>query len=274
MNIGLGGKGNALAPRCPARADRRRRLRAQAHEDWGHDPRRHRLLPLGSPTRWDIQVMIHTDTLNESGFVENTRGGHEGRTIHAFHTGGGRGRRPCARHHQGSAGSPTSLALLHQPPPGPFTVNIDRRASRHARGVPPPVEIHPEDVAFAESPYPGARPSPPRTFPPRHGRPSRSSASDSQAMGRVGESDHPHLGKTARTRMMKAARSPLWPEETGGQTTNCAPPGDIREISRSPVRWPHGGGPRDRSHRGGAKRAAISCSGRPPSSGWKPRGWC
>ena len=68
-----------------------RRLRAQAARGLGHDAGRDRQLPLSVADDYDIQVMIHTDTLNEFGFVEDTIAAFKGRTIHAFHTEGAGG---------------------------------------------------------------------------------------------------------------------------------------------------------------------------------------
>ncbi len=69
------------------------------HEDWGTTPAAIDCA-LRVADEMDVQVAIHTDTLNESGFVEDTIAAFKGRTIHAYHTEGA-GRRPCARHHQG-----------------------------------------------------------------------------------------------------------------------------------------------------------------------------
>jgi urease subunit alpha len=61
------------------------------HEDWGTTPGGDRHCCLSVADQYDVQVMIHTDTLNESGFVENTIAAIKGRTIHAFHTEGAGG---------------------------------------------------------------------------------------------------------------------------------------------------------------------------------------
>ena len=91
MNLGFAGKGNAALPGGAGRADRGRRLRAQAARGLGHDAGGDRLLPRRSPTTTTSRCMIHTDTLNESGFVEDTIAAFKGRTIHAFHTEGAGG---------------------------------------------------------------------------------------------------------------------------------------------------------------------------------------
>jgi urease subunit alpha len=66
-------------------------MRPEAARGLGHHAGRDRQLPVASPTRIDVQVAIHTDTLNESGFVEDTIAAFKGRTIHAFHTEGAGG---------------------------------------------------------------------------------------------------------------------------------------------------------------------------------------
>ncbi len=89
MNLAFAGKGNAALP--PALQSRSGRgLRLKLHEDWGTTRASHRQLPHRAD-EFDIQVMIHTDTLNESGFVEDTIAAFKGRTIHAFHTEGAGG---------------------------------------------------------------------------------------------------------------------------------------------------------------------------------------
>ena len=87
----------------------------------------------------DVQVAIHTDTLNESGFVETTtRGDRRPHDPHVPHRR--RRRRPRARHHQG--GGRAERAALVDQPDAPVHGQHDRRASRHADGVPPPRPGH------------------------------------------------------------------------------------------------------------------------------------
>ncbi len=91
--------------------------------------------------------MIHTDTLNESGFVEDSIAALKGRTIHAFHTeGAGGGHAPDIIK---ICGSRTS-SVLDTPDPALHRQHAGR-ASRHADGLPPSVALDPEDIAFAES---------------------------------------------------------------------------------------------------------------------------
>ena len=99
VNTGFFGKGNASA-----RGPLKEQVAAGAcglklHEDWGTTPSAIDTC-LAVAEDMDVQVAIHTDTLNESGFVENTIAAFKGRTIHAFHTEGAGGG-PCAGHHQG-----------------------------------------------------------------------------------------------------------------------------------------------------------------------------
>jgi urease subunit alpha len=106
----------------------------------------------------DVQVAIHTDTLNESGFVETTIAAFKGRTIHTFHTeGAGGGHAPDIIK---AAASPTCCRL--DQPDAPYTVNtIDEHLDMLmvCHHLDPAIA---EDVAFAESRI-RARPSPPKT---------------------------------------------------------------------------------------------------------------
>jgi urease subunit alpha len=91
MNLGFLGKGNASLPaalreQIDAGADR-----PEAARRLGHHARRHRATAWTWPTAIDIQVAIHSDTLNESGFVEDTIAATKGRTLCAFHTEGAGG---------------------------------------------------------------------------------------------------------------------------------------------------------------------------------------
>ena len=135
MNLGFLGKGNASLAPAAARADRGRRDRPEAARGLGHDAGGDRQLPARSPTRCDVQVAIHTDTLNESGFVETRSPRFKGRTIHTYHTeGAGGGHAPdiikVVRRAERAAVVDQSDAALHG--------QHHRRASRHADGVPPP----------------------------------------------------------------------------------------------------------------------------------------
>jgi len=147
MNLGFFGKGNASLP-----AGLNEQIEAGAcglklHEDWGTTPAAIDNC-LSVAERYDIQVAIHTDTLNESGFVENTVAAFKGRTIHAFHTeGAGGGHAPDIIK---VCGLPNVLPSSTNPT-RPYTVNtldehLDMLMVCHHLDA-----NIPEDVAFADS---------------------------------------------------------------------------------------------------------------------------
>ena len=181
MNLAFAGKGNAALPEALEEQIEAGACALKLHEDWGTTPAAIDNC-LSVADAMDIQVMIHTDTLNESGFVENTVAAMKGRTIHAFHTeGAGGGHAPdiikvCGeRHVIPSSTNPTR----------PYTVNtleehLDMLMVCHHldRSIP-------EDVAFAES---RIRKETIAAEDILHDMGAFSIiASDSQAMGRVGE---------------------------------------------------------------------------------------
>src|SRR5690606_14476600 len=90
MNIGVFGKGNASLPGALEEMIRAGACGLKLHEDWGSTPAAIDNC-LSVADRFDIQVAIHTDTLNEGGFVEDTLNAFKGRTIHSFHTEGAGG---------------------------------------------------------------------------------------------------------------------------------------------------------------------------------------
>jgi urease subunit alpha len=181
MNLGFAGKGNASRPDALAEQVRAGACALKLHEDWGTTPAAIDCC-LSVADDMDIQVMIHTDTLNESGFVENTIAAMKGRTIHAFHTeGAGGGHAPdiikvCGLSHV----IPSSTN-----PTRPYTVNtieehLDMLMVCHHLS-----KSIPEDVAFAES---RIRRETIAAEDILHDLGAFSIiASDSQAMGRVGE---------------------------------------------------------------------------------------
>jgi urease subunit alpha len=205
MNIGLSGKGNASLPEALVEMVRAGASSLKLHEDWGTTPAAIDCC-LTVADQMDVQVMIHTDTLNESGFVENTLAAIRGRTIHAFHTEGA-----------GGGHAPDIIKVVSQPnvipsstnPTMPYTVNtidehldmlmvchhLDRRV--------------PEDVAFAES---RIRRETIAAEDILHDLGAFSViSSDSQAMGRIGEV----ITRTWQTaHKMRQQRGRL-PEETG-----------------------------------------------------------
>ncbi|WP_299769265.1 urease subunit alpha [uncultured Tateyamaria sp.] len=205
MNLAFAGKGNASLPAALEEQVKAGACAMKLHEDWGTTPGAIDCC-LSVADDMDVQVMIHTDTLNESGFVENTVAAMKGRTIHAFHTeGAGGGHAPdiikiCGEEHV----LPSSTN-----PTRPFTVNtleehLDMLMVCHHLD-----KSIPEDVAFAES---RIRRETIAAEDILHDMGAFSIiASDSQAMGRVGEV----LIRTWQTAdKMKKQRGAL-PEETG-----------------------------------------------------------
>jgi len=181
MNLAFAGKGNASLPASLEEQVRAGACALKLHEDWGTTPAAIDSC-LGVADAMDVQVMIHTDTLNESGFVEHTLAAMKGRTIHAFHTeGAGGGHAPdiiriCGEDHV----LPSSTN-----PTRPFTVNtieehLDMLMVCHHLD-----KSIPEDIAFAES---RIRRETIAAEDILHDMGAFSIiASDSQAMGRVGE---------------------------------------------------------------------------------------
>ncbi len=205
MNLAFAGKGNASLPAALEEQVNGGACALKLHEDWGTTPAAIDCC-LGVADAMDVQVMIHTDTLNESGFVEHTVAAMKGRTIHAFHTeGAGGGHAPdiikiCGEEHV----LPSSTN-----PTRPFTVNtleehLDMLMVCHHLD-----KSIPEDVAFAES---RIRRETIAAEDILHDMGAFSIiASDSQAMGRVGEV----IIRTWQTAdKMKKQRGAL-PEETG-----------------------------------------------------------
>ena len=205
MNLAFAGKGNASQPDALVEMVKGGACALKLHEDWGTTPAAIDCC-LSVADDMDVQVMIHTDTLNESGFVETTVAALKGRTIHAFHTeGAGGGHAPdiikiCGEEHV----LPSSTN-----PTRPYTVNtleehLDMLMVCHHLD-----KSIPEDVAFAES---RIRRETIAAEDILHDMGAFSIiASDSQAMGRVGEV----LIRTWQTAdKMKKQRGRL-PEETG-----------------------------------------------------------
>jgi len=181
MNLGLAGKGNASRPKPLEEMILSGVCSLKLHEDWGTTPAAIDNC-LDVADRYDVQVMIHTDTLNESGFVEDTVAAFKGRTIHAFHTeGAGGGHAPDIIK---VAGLPNVLPSSTNPT-RPYTVNtlaehLDMLMVCHH--LSPQIN---EDVAFAES---RIRKETIAAEDILHDMGAFSMfSSDSQAMGRVGE---------------------------------------------------------------------------------------
>ncbi|MBD3844506.1 urease subunit alpha [Bosea sp. SSUT16] len=181
MNLAFAGKGNAALPGALVEMIEAGACAMKLHEDWGTTPGAIDNC-LSVADDYDVQVMIHTDTLNESGFVEDTIKAFKGRTIHAFHTeGAGGGHAPDIMK---VAGLPNVLPSSTNPT-RPFTVNtldehLDMLMVCHH--LSPSI---PEDLAFAES---RIRKETIAAEDILHDIGALSMmSSDSQAMGRVGE---------------------------------------------------------------------------------------
>ncbi len=122
----------------------------KCHEDWGTTPAVLRSA-LTVADEMDVQVCIHTDTLNESGFVEDTIAAFEGRTIHSFHTeGAGGGHAPDIIK---VAGAAERAAELDQPDAA-VRHQLAGRALRHDHGLPPPQPRHPVGRGVRREPHP------------------------------------------------------------------------------------------------------------------------
>ena len=204
VNLGLFGKGNASAPGALVEMIEAGACGLKLHEDWGTTPAAIDCC-LGVAESFDIAVAIHTDTLNESGFVEDTIAAFRGRNIHAFHTEGA-----------GGGHAPDIIKLCGLPnvlpsstnPTRPYTVNtIDEHLDMLmvCHHLDPRI---PEDVAFAES---RIRRETIAAEDILHDLGAFSMmSSDSQAMGRVGEV----IIRTWQTAdKMKRQRGPL-PEDS------------------------------------------------------------
>jgi urease subunit alpha len=181
MNLGFAGKGNASKPAGLVEQVEAGACALKLHEDWGTTPAAIDCC-LSVADDYDVQVMIHTDTLNESGFVEDTIKAFKGRTIHAFHTeGAGGGHAPDIIKVAGLS----NVLPSSTNPTRPYTSNtldehLDMLMVCHHldQGIP-------EDLAFAES---RIRKETIAAEDILHDLGALSMmSSDSQAMGRVGE---------------------------------------------------------------------------------------
>jgi len=206
LNFGFLGKGNASAPEALREQIRAGALGLKLHEDWGTTPTAIDQC-LRVADELDVQVAIHTDTLNEAGFVEDTIRAIAGRTIHTYHTEGA-----------GGGHAPDIIRLCGEPnvlpsstnPTMPFTRNtldehLDMLMVCHH--LSPSV---PEDVAFADS---RIRPETIAAEDVLHDLGAFSMmSSDSQAMGRIGEV----ICRTWQTAdKMKRQRGPLAGDPAG-----------------------------------------------------------
>src|SRR6202167_6179558 len=204
VNLGISGKGNASRPAALIEQIEAGACGLKLHEDWGTTPAAIDCC-LSVADTMDVQVAIHTDTLNESGFVEHTIAAFKDRTIHAFHTeGAGGGHAPDIIKLAGLA----NVLPSSTNPTRPFTINtldehLDMLMVCHHLD-----SSIPEDLAFAES---RIRRETIAAEDILHDMGALSMmSSDSQAMGRVGEV----IIRTWQTAdKMKRQRGPL-PSET------------------------------------------------------------
>ena len=210
VNLGLSGKGNASLPGALEEMVKGGACALKLHEDWGTTPAAIDCC-LSVADDLDIQVMIHTDTLNESGFVEDSIKAIGGRTIHAFHTeGAGGGHAPDII----KVASLKNVLPSSTNPTRPFTVNT---LDEHLDMLMVCHHLDPEiaeDLAFAES---RIRQETIAAEDILHDLGALSMmSSDSQAMGRIGEV----IIRTWQTAdKMKRQRGPL-PQDKGNDNDN------------------------------------------------------
>ena len=181
MNLGILGKGNASSAAALVEQIEAGACGLKLHEDWGATPAAIDCC-LSVADDMDVQVAIHTDSLNESGFVENTIAAFKGRTIHTFHTeGAGGGHAPDIIKVCGEA----NVLPASTSPTRPYTVNTAEEALDMLMVTHHLDRRIPEDVAFAES---RIRKETIAAEDMLHDLGAMSiMSSDSQAMGRVGE---------------------------------------------------------------------------------------
>src|SRR6516164_1556254 len=181
VNLGFAGKGNASRPAALVEMIKAGACALKLHEDWGTTPAAIDNC-LSVADDYDVQVMIHTDTLNESGFVEDTIAAFKGRTIHTFHSEGA-----------GGGHAPDIIKVCGEPnvipasttPTRPYTANTLEEALDMVMVTHHLDARIPEDVAFAES---RIRKETIAAEDILHDLGAISiTSSDSQAMGRVGE---------------------------------------------------------------------------------------
>ncbi len=213
MNLGFLGKGNSAKPEGIVEQVQAGAMGLKLHEDWGTTPKAIDTC-LNVADRFDVQVAIHTDTLNEAGFVENTIAAFKDRVIHTYHTeGAGGGHAPdiikvCAL---------SNVLPSSTNPTRPFTVNtleehLDMLMVCHHLD-----KSIPEDVAFAES---RIRQETIAAEDILHDLGAFSMiASDSQAMGRVGETIIRTWQTAHKMKVQRGILSPLPGGNKGGKTS-------------------------------------------------------
>ena len=260
MNFGFLGKGNTSLPEGIEEQIRAGAIGLKLHEDWGSTPAAIDCC-LTEADRFDVQVAIHTDTLNESGYVDDSIAAFKGRTIHTYHTeGAGGGHAPDIIK---VCGEPNVLPSSTNPT-RPFTVNtldehLDMLMVCHHLD-----KNMPEDVAFAESRIRGETIAAEDVL---HDLGAISMmSSDSQAMGRVGEV----ITRTWQTaHKMRGERGRL--AGRGRRQRQPAHPPLHREVHDQP--GAHARHRATRSARSKSASSPISCCGSRRSSA-SSRSWC
>ena len=225
MNLGFLGKGNASLPAPLEEQIEAGAIGLKLHEDWGTTPAAiDNCLTVAD--KYDVQVAIHTDTLNESGFVEDTVAAMKGRVIHTYHTeGAGGGHAPDII----KVASLSHVLPSSTNPTRPYTINtIDEHLDMLmvCHHLDPAI---PEDVAFAES---RIRRETIAAEDILHDLGVFSMiSSDSQAMGRVGEV----ITRTFQTaHKMKVQRGPL-PDDAGSGADNIRVRRYIAKVTINPA---------------------------------------
>jgi urease subunit alpha len=227
MNFGFLGKGNASDPAALVEQIRAGAAGLKLHEDWGTTPSTIDAA-LSVADEYDVQVAIHTDTLNESGFVEDTIAAFKGRTIHTYHSEGA-----------GGGHAPDILRVCAEPNVLPSSTNPTMPYTRNTldEHLDMLIVCHhlnsqvPEDVAFAES---RIRPETMAAEDVLHDLGAISMmSSDSQAMGRVGEV----IARTWQTaHVMKAARGALREDREAGGGDNLRVRRYVAKYTINPAR--------------------------------------
>ncbi|MEG5016290.1 MULTISPECIES: urease subunit alpha [unclassified Microcoleus] len=228
VNLGFLGKGNSSQPQGLIEQIFAGAMGLKLHEDWGTTPATIDTC-LSVADEYDVQVAIHTDTLNEAGFVEATIAAFKNRAIHTYHTeGAGGGHAPDIIKVCGQA----NVLPSSTNPTRPYTVNtleehLDMLMVCHHldRGIP-------EDVAFAES---RIRRETIAAEDILHDLGAFSMiSSDSQAMGRVGEVIIRTWQTAHKMKVQRGNLPPLTPPYQGGETRGITPPyqgGETRGIT-------------------------------------------
>ena len=253
MNLGFAGKGNASKPAALVEQVKAGACALKLHEDWGTTPAAIDCC-LSVADDYDVQVMIHTDTLNESGFVEDTIRAFKGRTIHAFHTeGAGGGHAPDIMK---VAGLPNVLPSSTNPT-RPYTKNtldehLDMLMVCHHLD-----STIPEDLAFAESRIRKETIAAEDILHDLGALSMMSSDSPGDGPGRRGH--HPHLADGRQDEAPARARS----KATAPATTMRAPSATSPNTPSTPRSRMASPSTSARSRRASSP---TSCSGRPPSS--------